>query len=412
MNALHNAACMGSTERTLAVLSRGAIDIDGGDHEGVTPLMFASLGGYARIVRILLSKGADVSLAADDSFTALLASADGGHVPVTKLLLNAGADVHEMTSSGDTSLHLAAGRGHTEVMEVVIEAGANPNSRRLDGSTALLLAAYRGHMAAVKVLLREGANPLLTGTNEAGAPCIPLDLAAQQGQSHVVSELIRELGIEGCGGVDRGVRALMLAAESKHVGIDSMLLTSAGVVDTGWALNAAAGRGSEASVRLLLQHKGTAAGKRAYVNTRDNLDTTPMMYAISFAGRSSVRIVRWLLDAGADTSSICPVRNYAGVVVYNTPLTHTERLLREKKIFIGKDFTEGKLRRLDAIRRLLLRVEAVHAISWLWANVAAGGASKTRAALILLTSTLPILRRRARRPGTVLAPLFRWVMRR
>ena len=410
MNALHNAACVGSTERTLAVLARGAIDIDQADHEGVTPLMFASLGGYARVVRILLNKGANVSLAADDSFTALLASADGGHVAVTKMLLNAGADVHEATSHGDTSLHLAAGRGYTGVMGVLIEAGANPNSRRHDGSTALLLAAYRGHMAAIRILLREGANPVLPAMGPTGAYSVALDLAAQEGQLHVVSELLREFGIGGCGGVNRGERALMLAAESQHVEVLATL-TSAGVVDPGWALIAAAGRGKEASVRCLLQHyKGTTAGKLAYVNTRDNLDTSPVMYAIGFAGRSSARIVRRLIDAGADTSSTCRVKNYDDVIFYNTPLTFTRRLLREKQLIRGKVFTEGKLRRLEAIRRLLLRVEAVHAVSWLWANVAAGDASKTgRATPIPLTSTLPILRRRARRPGIVLSPLFRWV---
>lgn len=116
LNDLHNAACCGSAQRTLAVLSRGTIDIDQGDHEGVTPLMYASITGHARVVNILLNRGADVSLAAgDDSFTALLASAHAGHQAVTKMLLNAGADVQVTTSAGDTPLHLAACRGHSEV---------------------------------------------------------------------------------------------------------------------------------------------------------------------------------------------------------------------------------------------------------------------------------------------------------
>lgn len=115
LNDLHNAACCGSAQRTLAVLSRGTIDIDQGDHEGVTPLMYASIRGHARVVNILLNRGADVSLAADDSFTALLASAHAGHHAATKMLLNAGADVQVTTSAGDTPLHLAACRGHSEV---------------------------------------------------------------------------------------------------------------------------------------------------------------------------------------------------------------------------------------------------------------------------------------------------------
>lgn len=50
----------GSTERTLAVLSRGDADKDERttDHLGSTVLMLASLHGFPRVVRILQEGGA------------------------------------------------------------------------------------------------------------------------------------------------------------------------------------------------------------------------------------------------------------------------------------------------------------------------------------------------------------------
>lgn len=63
---------------------------------------------------------------------------------------------------------------------------------------------------------------------------------------------------------------------------------------------------------------------------------------------------------------------------------------------------------------MLMRVEAVHAGSWLWVSDvpsvihgAAEGASRAEKMSTSLTSTLPILRRRARKPRILLASLFR-----
>ena len=70
-NELHKAADVGSIERTVALLSSGAVDIDQGDQNGFTPLMFASVLGHSGVVRILLHKGANASMVADGGCTAL-----------------------------------------------------------------------------------------------------------------------------------------------------------------------------------------------------------------------------------------------------------------------------------------------------------------------------------------------------
>lgn len=56
-NELHDAAEDGSTERTVALLSDGSIDIDKGNPEGFTPLMLCWSNGYVRVARILLREG-------------------------------------------------------------------------------------------------------------------------------------------------------------------------------------------------------------------------------------------------------------------------------------------------------------------------------------------------------------------
>lgn len=200
------------------------------------------------------------------------------------------------------------------------------------------------------------------------------------------------------------------------------MLTDAGVVDTGTALIAAAERGHEAPVKFLLRKHGEkSTGGGAYVNnTRDDpLDRTPLRRSIVEACRACApRVVRLLVDAGVDTASPVPITKTPGSyrsVSDTTLLAFTTHNLR-KKTAGGKAATEEELNRLEAIRRLLLRVEAVHAVSWLWRlhdappnGRSAEGANKAKMSSVQLGRMMPTLRRRAARRGVPLAPLFRWV---
>jgi len=127
--------------------------------------------------------------------------------------------------------------------------------------------------------------------------------------------------------------------------------------------------------------------------------------------------VRLLVEAGADTTSAFGVANNLQQGDYvgsdETPLDFTARLLRDKRV-LDEDISEEQLFGLEGIRRLLLRVEAVHALSFLWpVDIPAGvDTTASRARRTVVTSTplrmmLPMLRRRARRPRGLLAALFR-----
>lgn len=129
------------------------------------------------------------------------------------------------------------------------------------------------------------------------------------------------------------------------------------------------------------------------------------------------------MDAGAHTSSAVRVTDTPGdeVVFNDTPLAFATDCLLRKKVRGNEDATEEHMYMLEAVRRVLLRVEAAHAVSWLWlreslllggtaevSSRTAGKSSSTRktsASGTQLRLMLPCLRRR--RQGVLLAPLLR-----
>lgn len=428
---LHYAAYDGSVEGTIAVLSLGTISIDQGDPEAMTPVMLAAIGGHTRVVNFLLSRNANLSLINSDHRTALHISAECGHLTVTTDLVKAGADLDVRDVEGVTPLHLAVQYGHPAVAAVLIDAGADLNIRGVDRATPFFLAAGFGRIDTARKLLHAKANPLLSATTSFGVTLLPLDEAARLGHSNMVRELIKQLGIEGCAGAGGGRQALCLAVENGHVNIMAILMDG-GVVDTGEALVSAARWGVEAAVKFLLQRRqltGPLTGLDGYVNFCDSLGCPALFHSIDVAryvGNKlqlvSPRVVRLLIDAGASTKSAVRLTRGGRVFCFETPLAFTNEFLLAKK-GSGVDLSEEQLLRLDAVRRLLLRVDEVHAVSWLWHTnapttkpVKHGGTHRAKKPstpplpLLLWLTAVPMLRRRARRRGLVMAALIRLVV--
>ncbi|CAN0062639.1 unnamed protein product [Ectocarpus fasciculatus] len=420
---LHDAAENDLIVDVITLLRSGS-DIDQGDHIGWTPLMYATAQDHSRTVRVLLDGGADPSMAGENGATALIIAAQRGRLEAAEMLAEAGAYLEATTPKGFTPLALAAYEGYPDVMRALIAAGAEVDSRMPNGTTPLYTAALRGKVESIRELLRANADPLLARTTPAG-DFPPLAAAAERGRAGAVRELILQLGVEGCGGAAGGLEALRLAAKEQHVDV-MVVLAAAGVVDTGGvALATATAFGKEASVKFLLQQrqeKNTAASEqRAYVNNaRDALGRTPLLGSIDIGiiKLCFPRIVRLLVDSGADTESPVGYTYRDGLAGFNdTPLCRTIRILRDVKTE-GKDDNEEQLGRLEAVRRLLLRVEAVHATSWLWPSSAAAAASIAQDAAEVragaetksrrLTSTLKTLRHRATRRSVLLRALSRY----
>lgn len=399
------------------------LDEHGKDKYGISrgpiPIVNAAQRGMSAAVRGMINQGDNVSLTDDDGFTALHAAAYYGHDDIARMLAKAGSDLEATTLEGDTPLHLATSQAKTEAMEALIEEGAFVNSRNPGGATPLYVAAMEGHLGAAKLLLRAKANPLLTWTNSSGRASVPLDVAAQTGRLAVVRELLREFGVRGCGGPSGGLDALRVAAAYGQVDMIPVL-ADAGVVDAaGLALLAAIQEGQGEAVGCLLwQHEGWQS---SYVNIPRNDQGAPALLCSFQDGadgkRCNPRIVRRLVDAGADTSSVVQLRFHKARAYLNvTPLEYlSEWVLREKRA--DRPAADEHLHRLEAVRRLLLQAGAVHAVSWLWPVddaplLRARPAKSTRTAghsPTPLTAMLPALRRRARRRGLLSETMFRWV---
>lgn len=414
-NELHRCVSEGSIARVTDLVSTGSIDIDEGGPQGFTPLMIAAKLGHARLAKALLIEGASISILSDGGASALTLSVDNGHVAAARVLLEAGADPETKTAEGYTLLHVAVDRGHSHVTKLLIRAGANVHRRTPHGETALYLAAAGGHVEAVVELVCANADPnLRTGL------FTPMEIAAGKGYSRVVLELIQRVGIAGCGGASRGADALTYAAQKHHV--DTMaVLTCAGVVDTGAAaLTAAIKHSSEKSAWFLLQQ--WAGGNIApYLNSANPPVLMSCVISVCSAARNRLgaapRIARMLVDAGAPPTAPLKMtpRDGGREETYNTtPLHLATDFVLEKKV-AETTLSEEQLHALQAVRRLLLQEEAVHAVSWLWPRDVpmqnAGGARKTTSTAKPLMLMVPIVRRWAGKPArrVVLRALFRWV---
>lgn len=204
-------------------------------------------------------------------------------------------------------------------------------------------------------------------------------------------------GIRCCAGKSRGVRVLRSAAYGNHPDV-IVKLADAGVLNTGdrvdhrcpvWLIVPV---GSDAFVKLAWEH----AAERALVRSL-SLACCPRRCFHKIA------TVRLLVDADVDTT----LAFTEGQVLCGTPMAIAEASLGTKTIG-GEPATDEQLHGLEAVRRMFLQKEAVHATSWLWLGVV-HVASQSRAEKALTASTTALLPTNWRRYGTsVLLPaIFR-----
>ncbi|CAM9487729.1 unnamed protein product [Ectocarpus sp. 8 AP-2014] len=344
-------------------LSSGSVDVNQRYERGTTRLIWAAKGGRSRIVQMLLARGADTAAVDDAGLTALHASALQGDLATARELVEAGAALDFVHKDlGSTALHTAADIGHIDVVEILVKAGAKLDLQANDEQTALYTAAMRGHCRVVKVLLRANANPSLESHG-----ATPLDAAARFNRTQVVRELLERHAVDVCGGPTRGLMALAYAVQYHNIEIMA-ILSDGGVADTqGEVLCRAVRHGREESIKFLLQRARDAPasyalltrGLEQYVNfARRGDGVSPMGCCLEASSLRpfSCRIVRMLLEAGMLVNNgfaECSGGSVASITA----------LLRDKEAQAGYDATDDKVRGLRGIRRLLLQVDAVRAVS-------------------------------------------------
>ena len=327
----------------------------------------AAKDGSVKRAVALLSRGSslDINQGTPDGFTALMVGAVRGYSSIVRILLNKGADTSVATDTGITALNFSAAHGHRDASALLIEAGADLQSRTSEGFTPLHQAAQNGHWEVVTALVNAGADLEATCSGD----LTPLHVAAHEGHWEVVTALV-------------------------NAGADLQATCSVGFTP----LHVAAHEGTVDVATALVK-----AGADPEANRCGGI--TPLHLAAD-AGLST--LVRAMIDAGAHSDT----RDFSG----ETPLDSVSRKLRAKKTGDKDDAAEeDRLRRLDGVRRLLLRVEAVHALSWLWHThvpIFDGAAEGGRAQIVSstsLTMMLQALRRRASRRVLLLRGVFRWV---
>ena len=90
---LIQAAGHGDTPAVAALADAGTVDMDAQNHDGMTPLIAACLGGHSQTVSALIAAGANVDVADIHGSTALMYAMfaeDAGHVEAVVALLAAG----------------------------------------------------------------------------------------------------------------------------------------------------------------------------------------------------------------------------------------------------------------------------------------------------------------------------------
>jgi ankyrin repeat protein len=131
---------------------------------GLTPLIWAAVGGHLGLVRWLVDHGAGIHETCGGDATALYYACGRGRSSLVRLLLDEGADPTVAAERTSTPLMIASLGGHLETVRVLLghlEVKTTINRCCDDGKTALWLACSRCHGGVVKALLESGANPTI-----------------------------------------------------------------------------------------------------------------------------------------------------------------------------------------------------------------------------------------------------------
>ncbi|MFC6287434.1 ankyrin repeat domain-containing protein [Nocardioides sp. GCM10027113] len=330
---LRDAAWANRVRRAAALIERGA-DVNAKDGTQQSAYLIATSEGYLDLLRLTLERGADVR--SRDSFdgTGLIRAAERGHHLVVGELLQAGVERDHVNRLGWTAIHEAVWLGedtlsYEDTVRVLVAGGVAldlPSVR--EGLTPLQMARSRGFTRLETVL-----EPALTARRPAEPDAALLRAARTGDADHAARALRAGADLEARNA--RGQTALLLAATHDHLAV-ARLLVALGAdpdardhqQDTPWLVTGVTGSvamleallPADPDLALLNRFGGTSlipASERGHVgyvrrvlttgidvDHVNRLGWTALLEAVILGdgGRDHQRIVRLLLDAGADPS--------------------------------------------------------------------------------------------------------------
>lgn len=155
---LFEAACIGETERVLAILDENPDMIDDAAPDGFAAVGFAAFFGHSELLEALIERGAALEIPARNAMQV--------------------RPIHSAVAHADQELALTLTRAR-------LAAAADPNARQQGGETPLHEAVYNENEPLIELLLANGADAHLR--NEDGQS--PLEQARAEGKDRIAARL-------------------------------------------------------------------------------------------------------------------------------------------------------------------------------------------------------------------------------
>lgn len=191
--------------KVLKVLQKKRANIDAGDSEGKTPLMYAlrSPGGEEYALQ-LIRKGANYTTVDLAGNTALHYAAFGGNLQGVNMTVTGGTAINTPNNEGITPLHAAAVRAELDMLQAMVDLGADIRLLDKEGYSVLHYAAGYGSLEKIKWILKSAPELNVPSTNGFS----PMDIARLAGNDAVVVALKRAGGSYYNHGYDELIEAL------------------------------------------------------------------------------------------------------------------------------------------------------------------------------------------------------------
>ena len=186
LTALHSALTRGNPEIFDLILEK-TDDVDAGDRNRATPLMYAVIYQNSRIenIDLLLAKGANVNAVNASDQTPLHLAGYYGRTECGLRLIEAGAELDGVDKQGSTPF-LAACTSSARLAMELLTRGADPLARNRQAQTALHLACQSNRLDVVKAVIDRFEDVDLRDNNSQ----TPLRLAVDRNNSDIVQLLL------------------------------------------------------------------------------------------------------------------------------------------------------------------------------------------------------------------------------